>query len=105
MGFNADEYLSALTPPSITIGGETYTGKLLSFDELQPFQDRFAQIQADDLSLKEFRDLTGELCEALDLPKDKVLTLPAPAMLAATASFFQSLLGQQGAAELPATRS
>ena len=98
MGFDADAYLKALTPPSFTIGGETYTGKLLSFDEMLPFQERFAQVEEGKASLEEIRDVARELCTALELPADKVLSLPMGGVMAAVADFLRCHL----AAETPA---
>ena len=42
--FNADEYIAAMSPPSIVIDGETHVGKLLSFDEMMALAPTFEQL-------------------------------------------------------------
>ena len=92
MTFNADEYLKALSPPSIVIDGKTYTGKLLSFDALLPFQEQFELIGEGKASLTEMRDLAAEMCKAMELPAEKIMALPYGGTMAAVAEFLQSHL-------------
>lgn len=88
--FNADEYLAATTPPSIVIGGQTYTGKLLGFDDWLRFQQQFDRIEQKQADLEEIHRLAGDLCQALELPVDHVLALPMGAVVAAMADFLKS---------------
>ena len=90
MTFNADEYLKTLTPPSIVIGGVTYTGKLLSLDALIPFQEQALRIDQGKASVQEIRDIAAAMCDAMDLPTEKILALPYTVMLVAVADFLVS---------------
>ena len=97
MGFNADQWVAAQARPSITIDGETHTGKLLSFDEILPFQERMATIEQEEASPTDIRDLARDLCTALHLPAEKVLSLPMGAVLEAIKDFFGCLTGTRSA--------
>lgn len=90
--FDADAYVKSLAPPSIEIDGEVYVGKLLSFDEVAKLQERFAALDEGTADLAEVITLAGDLCMALDLPTDKILELPVPAVMAACADFLRSLV-------------
>ena len=89
MGFNADAYLEAFTPPAITIGGEEYVGKLLSFDEVVEFMPLLERIDSGEASLADTRDLTRDVCTAIGIPADKVLALPPTVALEAIKGFFE----------------
>lgn len=91
MAFNADEYVKALEPPSITIGGETYVGRLPSFDEMVPLAEPLERISSGEFSFDDIADFTEELCKLIELPAEKILALPMPVMLAALQDFARSL--------------
>ena len=88
--FDADAYIAAMSPPSIVIEGETYTGKLLSFDEWITLMPTFEKLEEDGVPAAEFPAVARKICEAFDLPADKILKLPIVALKAALVSFFDS---------------
>lgn len=72
MAFNADAYLEAMESPTITIDGVEYVAKHLSFNDALRFQSRFdTGLDADSIPV-----FVKELCEAVNLPADKILGLP-----------------------------
>ncbi len=72
MKFNVDTYLEAMEQPSITIDGQEYKAKHLSFNDALRFQSRFEDgMTADNIPV-----FVKELCEATNLPSDKILNLP-----------------------------
>jgi hypothetical protein len=44
--FNADQYLAALEKPEFTAGGKHYVGRLLSFEEMVPFEPRLKELDS-----------------------------------------------------------
>lgn len=90
--FDADAYVKSLVPPSVKIDGEVYVGKLLGFDEVAKLQERFAALDEGATELDGVAVLAGDLCRALELPSEKILALPIPAMMAACADFLRSLI-------------
>ncbi len=66
MAVDADAYLESLQPPSIKIGGVTYTGEFLSIEEWLPFEPRFkklANMGTDGLDLKFWTKLILDFCD------------------------------------------
>lgn len=72
MHFNADSYLEAMDTPSITIDGVEYKAKHLSFNDALRFQSRFEE----GMTAETIPVFVRELCEATNLPADKILALP-----------------------------
>jgi hypothetical protein len=48
-----DPLVAALVPPQVTLGGTTYVGKLLSWEEWVPFAPLFAKLAANELKAHE----------------------------------------------------
>lgn len=91
MKLNVDEYLEAVERPEITIGGETYVAKHLSFNDALRFQSRFEEgLNADTIP-----QFVKELCEAVGLPGDKILELPPVAFQHVIERFLVPLVGGQ----------
>lgn len=61
MHFNADEYLAALEPPSVTINGRLYTGRLLSFNEWLREADALQRWQSGKASSEEIARMAARL--------------------------------------------
>ena len=89
MTFDADSYLSAMRRPELRLNGQTYTGRLLGFNDALRFQQRLAN----NPDLASVPDLVREICQALDLPADLLLDQPPALVLAALTDFFECLMG------------
>lgn len=92
--FNADAYLAALAKPTFTLGGQTYTGQLVSFHQALALQAKVKDA-TDPASLE---GLVREVCTTLAFPAgsaDALLTLPPAGVFAALADFFGCLMTGQ----------
>src|SRR5687767_12814820 len=87
---DADELLKALEVPSITIGGETYTGKPIGFLDSLKLDKMMKVIQNDPSDLDAQVDYIKAVCDATSLPTDKVLTLPVDIVLTLMQRFLAS---------------
>ena len=105
MAVDVDLYLESLEPPTITIGGKTHKGRLLSLEEWLPFEGQFQTIaeQGGDLSLDTIRKLVMDYCavafpisiwQALNFRRKpvslQILELPPVAMIKVMRDFFES---------------
>lgn len=105
--FDGDAYLAALRRPTLTLGGRTYTGRLLSFDEWAQFSHRLtgegAGIRGNSIvDARRFRALVRDLTTtiygrgrpwwALWRPTvaQQLLAAPLAVQLAALTSFSKS---------------
>lgn len=91
--FNADEYLDAMSPPSIKINGQTLTGKLMSQAEFLRNRKNFdawatGRALAEGLEPETFyRDILGKMGFD-EAAQNLILALPPAACEAALIDFF-----------------
>lgn len=90
---DVDALIRALEPPSITVGGKTYTGKILSLHQMLPLIKRF-EAMGDTVGVEELADLLSETFEAAGFP-DVVDQIPLPLMEAVLEDFFEQQVGAQ----------
>lgn len=100
---NADDYLSAIETPSLTLNGQTYTTKPLSFRSAVKLQKRLSSLSGDD-QLEQLQQFTIELCAEVDLPADEILDLPPAVFMKVVEEFFLSLFGAVVPSKPSATR-
>ena len=89
--FNADELIEALEVPVLVIGGEEYKAKPLSFRDALVFQKRLQEM--DTTNADALINFTEELCAVIEVPADKVLSLPPTVFGKVIEGFFGFLLG------------
>lgn len=94
--FDADSYLEAMEPPTLKVGGQTYTGRHLSLNRTVEFRKRLVDTPMDEIGA-----YVRDFCEATALPVDALMQLPPGAVLAALDDFFGSLY-HAGARTTPA---
>jgi len=98
MAFDADAYLEALGHPTITIGGRTHKGRLLSIEEWLPFEPMMKKAAARNMEFSELKTLVKKYCRKI-FPRrfrfwrrsvgSQILKLPPQAMIEAMVSFFE----------------
>lgn len=90
--FDAREYLAANAPPTfIDVDGTEYVGKIMSFTETLKLAKRYEESfgKADSTATEEdLIQAVTEICTAVNIPADKVLNLPFPAVTQILQSFF-----------------
>lgn len=77
---DADALVAALTPPSVTVGGVTYKGRLLSYFEWMPFRDRLVRMGRGELGAAEAREFAEEYFRAV-FPKRFLRVDPVPKLM------------------------
>jgi hypothetical protein len=84
---NADEFVQAMDPPAVTVGGKTYTGRLLSAREAEKLKAEIVALSDDstDTAVLEL------ICNAFEIPHEPLLELPPAAIQAVILDFFTSL--------------
>jgi hypothetical protein len=102
---DVDLYLESLEPPTITIGGKTHKGRLLSLEEWLPFESQFQKIaqQGGQIQLETIRKLVIDYCgaafpisiwQALNFRRRpvslQIMDLPPVAMIKVMRDFFES---------------
>jgi len=92
MAFDTKAFLDACSPPTLIHEGQTYVGKVLSFQEMLPLQEEFDKIQASEAGLGDIESLTSAVCDKIGIPKEIVLALPPGGVLAALQDFLESLM-------------
>ena len=75
--YDADAVLAAIEPPVLKLGGETYTGRVLSWAEMLPLTQRLEQL-IDGTGTKEqdYQTFAADLFTAMGLPTAQLLQLP-----------------------------
>lgn len=87
--FDADALAEALEKPAIKIGGEVFTGRLLSAQEVAPYQARFEQMaDADGVPLGDVLDLLAEIYGKIGIPPEILDDQPPAVILGAIQDFF-----------------
>lgn len=95
MNVQADDLLAALTPPSVTIGGVTYTGRILSYFEFMPYRDEMLRFNEGELTTEQalafltryFREVFPKRWLGPD-PVPKLMKLPETVLAQVVKSFF-----------------
>ena len=94
--FNFDDYKQALTTPSITINGVTYTAEPLSFRDTLALRENLIGIEWNSLTADQFTDLVEVLCEKAKIPLEPLQALPFDALLHFVICFFRYLFPNLG---------
>lgn len=123
MAFDADEMLQGLEPPTITVGGRTYRGRLLSLEEWAPFEPDIRRAMQREMDVAELREFLRRYVDtifprpwwaALSRPRmsSVVLALPLKVQMEALRDFlacqgrtFQGNPGSEESAEPDASDS
>lgn len=99
--FNADQYLEAIEPPTLTVHGKTYRGKILSHDEWMRFAPDLEALARHKLDYRQTRLLIARLAYAMFPPSrwwrvwersgaHHLLNLPFQAQMDAMKGFLKS---------------
>jgi len=87
MKLDMDKYLAAMTPPTLILNGKEYKGTaILKFADAVRFQKAWQ----DDPSGAGVLATAKSLCDAVGIPSEPVLDLPAGALLEVISGFFES---------------
>lgn len=71
MRFDADAYMQALEPPVLMAGGQTFTGRLLSFEEWVALDGRLSRWRSGALNYAQIKRLIRDLMDAIFPPPPK----------------------------------
>ena len=85
--FDVDAKKEALEPPRVKVDGETYTGRILSAPQIEPFLGRFEQIEGE-VSLSEVVKLMRDVYAAAGFPDHIIESIPLPLLPEALEDFF-----------------
>lgn len=88
---NIDEFISMTESPKLVIGGKEYSIRPLSFRDAVKFQKRLSEL--DTSNMEELEKLITDICEAGELPTEKILSLPPNGVNKIIESFFTFILG------------
>jgi hypothetical protein len=92
---DADAMVAALTPPSVVIGGHTYTGRLLSFVQAESLR-----VQSSEANTPALRNAFAvSACEAVGIDTTAMFTLPQNVMWQVIGRFFDDPDGAPGSAK------
>lgn len=105
--FDADAYQAGLEPPSIILGGETYVGRILSYEEFLKYEARLRLAVSNKLTGVSFNMLILDYCDDVfggppvwkfwkPSIGRKILNLPTMAMLEAVKSFLDFQVRSMG---------
>jgi len=67
---DVDALIAALEAPTITVGGETYTGKILSLHQILPLLARFEAMGDSDVEIQALADLLTDTFSAAGFPPE-----------------------------------
>jgi hypothetical protein len=97
MAFNADAYSKTLEPPSFTFKGQTFTGRVLSFNEAVNWTKRIEGLNvADPVALKQLgTEIFAQMGFDTTLIDDLVAELPYDGFYALLVDFFIAALGRK----------
>lgn len=94
--FKARDYVEAMSPPAFEdLDGEVHIGRLLSFEEVLPLQEKLDQLTEETVDVEKMKAIITEICEKVNIPAEKVLALPPKVMMRAVLHFFTSMFGQE----------
>ena len=82
-----DAYLAAIEEIEVTVGGEVYKCKLLSFKDAVELQSRMSNESTEADGILEFMK---DVCSKTGLPEEKMLALPPEVFMHVIKDFFQS---------------
>jgi hypothetical protein len=101
---DVDALVKALEPPTITVGGETYEGKILSLHQMLPLIKRF-EAMGDEVGPDELAGLLSEAFEIAGFPAGVAEQIPLVAMDAVLTDFFERQVSSQNRKTRRATKS
>ena len=85
--FDVDAKREALEPPMVKVGGEIFTGKILSAPQIEPFLGRFEQADGE-VSLTDVVALLRDVYEAAGFPPHSIDEIPLALLPEALEDFF-----------------
>jgi hypothetical protein len=74
--FDADAVLGAIEPPVLVLGGERYTGHVLSWAEMLPITQRLEGLIDVKAGEEEYQKFAVDFLNAMGLPGELLLTVP-----------------------------
>jgi hypothetical protein len=100
---DVDALTKALEPPTITVGGKTYTGKILSLHQMLPLIKRFEDM-GDSVAVEELAALLGDTFEAAGFPVTVTEQIPLAVMDEVLSDFFERQVAGQNRKTRRATK-
>jgi hypothetical protein len=100
---DVDALTKALEPPTITVGGETYTGKILSLHQMLPLIKRFEDM-GDSVSVEELANLLADTFKAAGFPPQVGEQIPLAVMDEVLTDFFDRQVSGQNRKTRRATK-
>ena len=101
---DVDALIKALEPPTITVGGKEYTGKILSLHQMLPLIKRFEDM-SETVGVEELAELLGATFSAVGFPPEVAEQLPLAVMDDVLTDFFErQVAGQNRATRRAATK-
>ena len=100
---DVDALISALEPPTITVGGKDYTGKILSLHQMLPLIKRFEDME-ETVSIEELTNLLGETFGAAGFPPEVAEQIPLAVMDDVLTDFFERQVAGQNRKTRRATK-
>lgn len=93
--FRAREYLDGMSVPAIEdADGVVHKGRLMSFEEVLPLQDKLEKLQDKNVDPQAMREIVVDICTSIGIPPEAVLSLPPRVMVKAVVHFFKSMFGE-----------
>lgn len=100
---DVDALIQALEAPTITVGGETYTGKILSLHQMLPLIQRFEKM-GETVAVEELAALLGDTFEAAGFPPAVAEQIPLAVMEEVLTDFFERQVSAQNRKTRRATK-
>lgn len=86
---DVDALIAALEAPQITVGGETYTGKVLSLHQILPLLARFEAMGDEDVDIQNLADLLSDTFGAAGFPPEVLEQIPLGVIPEVLEDFFR----------------
>jgi hypothetical protein len=91
---DVDALIQALEAPEITVGGKTYTGKILSLHQMLPLIKRFEDM-SDTVGVEELAQLLADTFAAAGFPPEVAEQIPLAVMDDVLTDFFERQVAGQ----------
>jgi len=91
---DVDALITALEAPEITVGGKTYTGKILSLHQMLPLIKRFEDM-GESVGVEELALLLADTFGAAGFPPEVAEQIPLAVMDDVLTDFFQAQVAGQ----------
>ena len=100
---NVDALIAALEAPTIEIGGESYTGKILSLHQMLPLIKRFEDM-GESVGIEELASLLADTFASAGFPPEVAEQIPLAVMDDVLTDFFERQVAGQNRATRRATK-